>query len=324
MAFKMKNPSMAKMVKAAGDNRAAMKMKMEEKAAAAKMKKEAAMKMKKESMAKLTEKASAMKKDERSLLQRAKDEAKQIGKGLKGAVLQSDYLLSRRGMLDRQQGLKQTGVIKAFKEDYKKEEDKQAAQRKASAKKKSAAKMKKASPAKQKMNMVKGPDGKMVPDFAVDGKGANDLKSAPTKKRTVTKGEDGLKTVTRTNRKGVVRKTKTKGTVTDAFGRKSKIKDKQTQSRGGSKVRIKTKTRTKDDVTGFRVKEKTKGVLSNRKGTDDYKTKKAKTSRRVSTGSTVGKKRTSKSNQNVQATQLLRSQDGFRSYKRPTTGKRAT
>jgi len=30
---------------------------------------------------------------------------------------------------------------------------------------------------KQKMNMVKGPDGKMVPDFAVDGKGANDMKS---------------------------------------------------------------------------------------------------------------------------------------------------
>jgi hypothetical protein len=43
MAFKMKNSSMAKMVKAAGDNRAAMKMKME---AAAKMKAESAMKMK--------------------------------------------------------------------------------------------------------------------------------------------------------------------------------------------------------------------------------------------------------------------------------------
>ena len=26
-----------------------------------------------------------------------------------------------------------------------------------------------------KMNMVKGPDGKMVPDFAVDGEGPNDL-----------------------------------------------------------------------------------------------------------------------------------------------------
>tara|TARA_B100001063_G_C16731966_1_gene539821 strand:+ start:113 stop:1096 length:984 start_codon:yes stop_codon:yes gene_type:complete len=41
MAFKMKNPSMAKLTKAAGSNRAAMKMKME---SAAKMKKESAMK----------------------------------------------------------------------------------------------------------------------------------------------------------------------------------------------------------------------------------------------------------------------------------------
>lgn len=61
MAFKMKNPSMAKLTKAAGDNRVAMKMKKE---AAAKMKKESAMKKAhadKESMAKLMDKASAMK-----------------------------------------------------------------------------------------------------------------------------------------------------------------------------------------------------------------------------------------------------------------------
>lgn len=32
------------------------------------------------------------------------------------------------------------------------------------------------SPAQKKMPMVKGPDGKMVPEFAVDGKGANDIK----------------------------------------------------------------------------------------------------------------------------------------------------
>ena len=32
-----------------------------------------------------------------------------------------------------------------------------------------------------KMNMVKGPGGKMVPDFAVDGEGPNDL--APTQMR---------------------------------------------------------------------------------------------------------------------------------------------
>ena len=47
----MKNPSMAKLAKMAGSSRVAMKMKMEDKAAA-KMKKEAAMKLKKESMAK--------------------------------------------------------------------------------------------------------------------------------------------------------------------------------------------------------------------------------------------------------------------------------
>ena len=142
-------------------------------------------------------------------------------------------------------------------------------------------------------------------------------------KRTVTKGEDGSKTVTRTNRKGVVRKTKTKRTEDNFLGTR-KIKDKQTQSRDGSKVRIKTKTRTKNESLKGKVKQKTKGVLSNFKGTDDYKTVKAKSSRRVSTGIKPGKKRTSKSTQNTQASQILRSQEGFRSYKRPTTGKRAT
>ena len=47
MAFKMKNPSLMKMAKAAGDNRVAMKMKNE---AAMQMKKQAAMKMKKDPM----------------------------------------------------------------------------------------------------------------------------------------------------------------------------------------------------------------------------------------------------------------------------------
>ena len=42
--FKMKNPSIAKLAKAAGSNRVAMKMKMEEKAAAAKLRKQSAMK----------------------------------------------------------------------------------------------------------------------------------------------------------------------------------------------------------------------------------------------------------------------------------------
>ena len=50
--------------------------------------------------------------------------------------------------------------------------------------------MKKGQPMKQKMNMVKGPDGKMVPDFAVDGKGANDMKKsgAKMKKKSPNKG----------------------------------------------------------------------------------------------------------------------------------------
>ena len=62
MAFKMKNPSVAKMVKMAGDNRTAMKMKAEE-AAAMKMKK-AAMKLREEKAAmKLKEAAMKLKKE---------------------------------------------------------------------------------------------------------------------------------------------------------------------------------------------------------------------------------------------------------------------
>ena len=62
MAFKMKNPSVAKMVKMAGDNRTAMKMKAEE-AAAMKMKK-AAMKLKEEAaMKKAHEAAMKLKKE---------------------------------------------------------------------------------------------------------------------------------------------------------------------------------------------------------------------------------------------------------------------
>jgi len=41
-----------------------------------------------------------------------------------------------------------------------------------------AMKLKEEAAMKEKMNMVKGPDGKMVPDFAVDGKGANDMKKS--------------------------------------------------------------------------------------------------------------------------------------------------
>ena len=48
--------------------------------------------------------------------------------------------------------------------------------------KKAPTKMAKKSPAKNKMKMVKGPDGKMVPDFAVDGKGKNDMAATKMKK----------------------------------------------------------------------------------------------------------------------------------------------
>ena len=253
MAFKMKNPSMAKLTKAAGDNRVAMKMKMEEKAAAAKMKQEAAMKMKKESMAKLKEAAmkmkqeSAMKKplvgDQDKLnegLKKAIKAAptKKISSGLgnKKAQVEGD-LKSGREMLaakknpgkpkrvgtsiyeDKYEGTGDTRSTRKAEKKFAKAEKKLAkgkikqAERKGKKGRKtvtsmpsgpttrtamkmghkSASKMKKGepmkmkkgepmklkkdSPAKQKMNMVKGPDGKMVPDFAVDGKGANDMKS---------------------------------------------------------------------------------------------------------------------------------------------------
>jgi hypothetical protein len=68
---------------------------------------------------------------------------------------------------------------------------------------KSATKLKKPSPAKQKMNMVKGPDGKMVPDFAVDGKGANDMKSATKMKpgKTAIGPKRTKKEIKKTNKK---------------------------------------------------------------------------------------------------------------------------
>ena len=59
MAFKMKNPSVAKMVKMASNNRTAMKMKAEEKAAM-KMKK-AAMKLKEEAAMKKADTLEAIK-----------------------------------------------------------------------------------------------------------------------------------------------------------------------------------------------------------------------------------------------------------------------
>ena len=221
MAFKMKNPSMAKLTKAAGDNRVAMKMKME---SAAKMKKEAAMKMKKESMAKLTDKASAMKlKDggkgttritdkDLDRKQRIEDaankgdkmaqiirryralgakslspeELKMIGKKVSPKKMKKDSAIKKPLVGDQDklnEGLKK--AIKAAPSKMKKEDSSMKMGHKSATKMghKSATKLKKPSPAKQKMNMVKGPDGKMVPDFAVDGKGANDMKSGAKMKK---------------------------------------------------------------------------------------------------------------------------------------------
>jgi hypothetical protein len=55
-----------------------------------------------------------------------------------------------------------------------------------------AMKLKEEAAMKEKMNMVKGPDGKMVPDFAVDGKGPNDMKkSAKQLKEAAMKLKEG-------------------------------------------------------------------------------------------------------------------------------------
>ena len=68
---------------------------------------------------------SAMKKDNRSFFQKAKDEAKQIGKGLKSGILELDNIGSG------EHTGKSIKPVKAFKRAYKEEENKQAKKRKA-------------------------------------------------------------------------------------------------------------------------------------------------------------------------------------------------
>lgn len=130
MAFKMKNPSMAKLTKAAGDNRTAMKMKEK----------------------------SPVKKDLDSI-----DNNRHAPARTKDTVDPADIKKREKKVTSKRVPTDKEARAEAMKNLYKP---------------KAPSKMKKASPAKQKMNMVKGPDGKMVPDFAVDGKGANDMKSA--------------------------------------------------------------------------------------------------------------------------------------------------
>ena len=98
MAFKMKNPSIAKMVKMAGDNRTAMKMKAEE-AAAMKMKK-AAMKLREEAAMKKAHEAAMKLKKESSMKMGHKSPAKKVTKILN--ILHTEILVSIQHLLENQ------------------------------------------------------------------------------------------------------------------------------------------------------------------------------------------------------------------------------
>jgi hypothetical protein len=99
--FKMKNPSIAKLAKAAGSNRVAMKMKMEEKAAAAKLKKQSAMK---QDPTKIGTKESLTKPKKRSF-----DEAyEKRDMKLYGGLNKEDYIKEAK----RQKAVKESKVLK--------------------------------------------------------------------------------------------------------------------------------------------------------------------------------------------------------------------
>ena len=155
-----------------------------------KMKKEAAMKMKKESMAKMKEAMTKMKKDpmmmkKGSPMEMKKGEPMKIKGPTKPAVPSAGKALPKKPSVVEDTGPKrvkrETGPKRVkskppkdlFKERVRKE-------------------MSGPSPIPKKMNMVKGPDGKMVPDFAVDGKGANDMKKSPAKKANYSKEAKNL------------------------------------------------------------------------------------------------------------------------------------
>ena len=165
-----------------------------------KMKKEAAMKLKKESMAKMKEAMAKMKKDPMMMKKGSPMEMKKgepmkikgptkpkkdkIGGGFKVKQIGPNSFKLENKTLKREQKISK----KRFEElggtvlpaSVFENTGKQSA----------PVTMKKGQPMKQKMNMVKGPDGKMVPDFAVDGKGANDMKKsgAKMKKKSPNKG----------------------------------------------------------------------------------------------------------------------------------------
>ena len=99
--FKMKNPSIAKLAKAAGSNRVAMKMKMEEKAAAAKLRKQSAMK---QDPTKIGTKETIVKPKKRSF-----DEAyEKRDMKLYGGLNKEDYIKEAK----RQKAVKESKVLK--------------------------------------------------------------------------------------------------------------------------------------------------------------------------------------------------------------------
>ena len=99
-----------------------------------------------------------------------------------------------------------------------------------------------------------------------------------------------------------------------------KTKDVVRTSRKGDKVTVKNVTRD-PDAYGMGIKQTTKSKvkLSNRKGKDDYKITKAKSS--VKTGK--GRKGKSKSNTGTEIRAIVGNLPGggTRGYKRPTKGK---
>ena len=109
-------------------------------------------------------------------------------------------------------------------------------------KKDAAMKMKKEAAMKEKKNMVKGPGGSMVPDYVVDGEGANDMKSSMTMKKEsamkMKKGEamkmkEPMKMKTPMKEKGDEAGKSTKYVKNPAYVEYEK-KRKAHRSRGGS------------------------------------------------------------------------------------------
>ena len=131
------------------------------------------------------------------------------------------------------------------------------------------------------------------------------------------RGGTTSKPVTRTPR--TKRRVVTK-TVDPKTGKRTK--DVQRTSRDGSRVVVKNKTVVPKSGKGFfnqKTKKKSKVVLSNSKGTDDYKYVKAKTSSKIGPKMKNKSKAKAKGNSNV-----AKIVSGIRNYKRPTGRKRST